>query len=157
MAYRTLPIDAPDNAIKDLVVEWNELLAQKRYAEALSMFPQCCHELTWTPENLGNIISGYGVLDNDDETLEHTLKHHNVSRFEITTLINRPDYKQIYDDCIDVNRNSLYGLNPEHYLGMVHFEDVPLSGFRSDLTARFHIKKIGLKELTLEFVDIHVM
>ena len=40
---------------------------------------------------------------------------------------------------------------------MVHFDDVPLSGFRSDLTARFQIKRIGSDRLTLEFLDLHVM
>jgi len=40
---------------------------------------------------------------------------------------------------------------------MVHYDDVPLSGYRSDLTARFHIMRVGEDRLTLEFLDIHVM
>lgn len=56
-----------------------------------------------------------------------------------------------------VDRENLYGLDPQKYLGMVHYEYVPLSGFCSDLTGRFHIKRVGEHHLTLEFVDIHVM
>ena len=40
---------------------------------------------------------------------------------------------------------------------MVHYNDVPLDGSPSDLTARFHIKKVSDDKLTLEFLDIHVM
>ena len=98
---RTLAIDASDEEIRNLVVEWHELLAQRRYAEALELL---------------QIIAG-----------------------------------------ISVDRENLYGLDPVEYLGMVHFDDVPLSGFRSDLTARFQIKRIGSDRLTLEFLDLHVM
>jgi hypothetical protein len=58
---------------------------------------------------------------------------------------------------MEVDRENLYGLDPQHYLGMVHYGYVPLDGQCSDLTARFHIKKIGDDRLTLEFLDIHVM
>ena len=40
---------------------------------------------------------------------------------------------------------------------MVHYDNVPLDGKPSDLTARFHIKKIEGGHITLEFLDIHVM
>jgi hypothetical protein len=40
---------------------------------------------------------------------------------------------------------------------MVHYNDVPLDGQRSDLTARFHIKRMASGRITLEFLDIHVM
>ena len=97
--------------------------------------------------------------DDDGPTpvLQWMLEHHRVSRFEVTTLLSRPDRDEIIREKIDVDRKHLYGLNPEHYLGMVHYDDVPLSGKRSDLTARFNIKRLGSDQLTLEFVDIHVM
>ena len=64
-----------------------------------------------------------------------------------------------------VNRKNLYGLDPALYLGMVHYDDVPVKGYpedpltsyRSDMTARFHIKRFGSDRLTLEFKDIHIM
>ena len=40
---------------------------------------------------------------------------------------------------------------------MVHYDDVPLDGEPSDLTARFHIKRVDDGTMTLEFLDIHVM
>jgi hypothetical protein len=58
---------------------------------------------------------------------------------------------------IQVDRANLYGLDPSRYLGMVHYDGVPLNGEPSDLTARFNIKKVKGGRLTLEFVDIHVM
>ena len=75
----------------------------------------------------------------------------------ITPLLGRADADEIIRDKIDVDRVNLYGLDPARYLGMVHYDDVPLDGFRSDLTARFHIRRVGPDRLTLEFLDIHVM
>jgi hypothetical protein len=153
---RTLAIDASDEEIRNLVVEWHELLAQRRYAEALELLPHSSEETDWTPELLDEVIQGYGVIGGDRETLDFLLKHHGVQRFEITTLVGRPDRDEIIAR-ISVDRENLYGLDPVEYLGMVHFDDVPLSGFRSDLTARFQIKRIGSDRLTLEFLDLHVM
>jgi hypothetical protein len=153
---RTLAIDASDDEIRSLVVEWHELLAQRRYSEALELLPHSTIEVDWTPELLDEVIRGYGVLNGDQETLDFLLKHHRVHRFEITTLLGRPDRNEIIAK-MSVDRQNLYGLDATEYLGMVHFDDVPLSGFRSDLTARFHIKRIGSDRLTLEFLDLHVM
>ena len=58
---------------------------------------------------------------------------------------------------IKADREHMFGLNPKDYVGMVHYNDVPLDGEPSDLTARFHIKKVEPAALTLEFLDIHVM
>jgi hypothetical protein len=155
---RTLPVNATDEEIKSLVVEWSELLAEKRYQEALAMFPFCNEEMEWTPNLLEKVINGYGVpADSDPETTRMLLDDWQVSCFEITTLVGRPDKEEIIRDSIEVDREHLFGLTPGKYLGMVHYNDVPLCGFRSDLTARFHIKKVGADRLTLEFLDIHVM
>jgi hypothetical protein len=153
---RTLPLHASDQEIKALVCEWSKLLAAKRYQDALDLFPHSDLELSWTSETLQQVIAGYGVLDEDSEALESLLARHEVPCFEITTLMGRPDRDEIIDK-IDVNRKSLCGLDPKHYLGVVHYEDVSLSGFRSDLTAQFHIKRVGAAQLTLEFLNLHVM
>jgi hypothetical protein len=154
---RTLPIDASDGEIKALVVEWSELLAEKRYREALEMFSHCDWEINWTPEALQQVIAGYGVIGPDDDTLGYMLEIHGVPRFEITTLRGRTDYNEILETRIEVDREDSFGLDPARYLGMVHYHDVPLSGFRSDLTARFYILRVGPDRLTLEFLDLHVM
>ena len=152
----TLPIDATNEQIREIVVEWSELLAAERYREALEIIPHSNEELYWTPEALEKVIAGYGVIDGDAETQAYLLAEHGVDRFVVTGLLEREDRDQIIAK-IDVDRDHLFGLDPTQYLGMVHYEDVPLSGFRSDLTARFHIKRVGENQLTLEFLDIHVM
>jgi hypothetical protein len=75
----------------------------------------------------------------------------------LTSLLALPNAKEIIANSIDVNRMDLFGLDPAHYVGMVHYDDVSLDGEPSHLTARFHIKKVSDTEITLEFLDIHVM
>ena len=154
---RILPLEATDKDIKDLIIEWNELLAKENYTEALFMFPTSNEENDWTPELLKECINGYGVINGDIETLEFMLEEYKVDEFKISSLLIRDDCKKIINESIEVDRENLYGLNSEDYLGMVHFNDVPLCGYLSDLTARFHIKKINKHQLTLEFLDVHVM
>jgi hypothetical protein len=144
--FRTLPLTATDDAIKELVVEWSELLAEGRFADALAMFPTA-RVNKWTPELLARTIAGYGVTEPPPCG----------KVFAVTTLRGRPDAADIIRTRIRVNRKDLYGLDPTRYLGMVHYDDVPLNGERSDLTARFHILRVGGDRLTLEFLDIHVM
>lgn len=154
---RTLPLEASDEEIKALIVEWSELLAEKRFAEALAMFASGNRSITREPDALAKVIAGYGALELDHATLEYMLKEHEVSCFEVTTLLGRPDRDELIRDKIKVDRAHLFGLDPKRYLGMVHYHDVPLSGRRSDLTAQFRIKRVGSDMLTLEFQNIHVM
>ena len=51
----------------------------------------------------------------------------------------------------------LTGTDYENIIGDVHYSDIPLNGERSDLTARFHIKKLDDETITLSFYDMHVM
>jgi hypothetical protein len=143
----TRPVAASDDEIKAQVAVWPELLARKRFREALAMFTPSDEEAAWTPELLEETIAGYGLPEPDPDG----------RRFEVTTLSGRPDRDDIVGKRIDVDRQNPYGLDPGQYLGMVHYDDVPLNGERSDLTARFHIKRVGVDRLTLEFLDIHVM
>lgn len=142
---RTLPVNASDDDIKQLVVEWSELLAQKRFADAIAMFE--CKGPQLTPEELELWIRNYGSAD----------PYPDGRTYELTSLLALENSADIIANSIDVDRENLYGLDPEQYLGMVHYDDVPLDGTPSDLTARFHIKKAGDDKLTLEFLDIHVM
>ena len=146
---------ASDDQIKTLVVEWSELLARKQFQQALSMF--ACFEkwVVWTAKELEETIAGYGSPD----------PHPDGVRFEIASLLERSDREEIIKHRIKVNRINLYGLDPTRYLGMVHYDDIPVKGYpddprtnhRSDMTARFHIMRVGDDHLTLEFLDIHVM
>ena len=152
---RTLPLAATDDQIRSLVVEWSELLAGKQFQTVLKMFPHYDFWGIWTAQELKETIAGYGSPD----------PHPDGVRFEIASLRERPDSADIIENCIKVNRKDLYGLDPALYLGMVHYDDVPVKGYpedpltsyRSDMTARFRIKLFGSDRLTLEFNDIHVM
>ena len=141
----TFAIAASDDEIKNAVVTWSELLAQKRYADALAMFPPA--EETMTAEELGKWIAGYGSPD----------PYPDGRTFEVTSLRALPQFENIFRNRIEVDRENLYGLDPHEYVGMVHYDDVPLNGQPSDLTARFHIKRLDDHRITLEFLDIHVM
>ena len=138
---RTLPIDATDAEIKQLVVEWNERLAEGKYEEALQLMLFSTEEYSWTPALLKSAINGYGVPNGDEETTQFLLEDHNVDEFVVSSLVNREDRGDIIENQIQVDRENRYGLDPNQYLGMVHYENVPLCGYLSDLTARFYLKK----------------
>jgi hypothetical protein len=154
MTHVAISIRSSDDDIRKLVVEWSEAIARGDFASAVAMFPS---EGDWTPELLRKTIQGYGVPDIDKETLASMLEQWEVDEFRITTIFGVTDPEEFIRTAIDVDRENLYGLDSRLYLGMVHYNDVPLSGYVSDLTARFHIKKVATDQLTLEFLDIHVM
>jgi hypothetical protein len=81
-----------------LVVEWFELLAQKRFKEALTILLFSSEELEWTPEILERVIEGYGVLDSDIETLALLHEEWEVDKFEITSLTGRNDKDEIIQE-----------------------------------------------------------
>lgn len=146
----TFVADCPDEEIRRAVVEWSESLAQGNYAAALGMFPHTSEsfDFEWTPEHLEDWISNYGCARKDYDSGEYR---------KVTSLFEQPDSQQFICNAIKVDRKHLFGLDPKHYAGMVHYDDVPLDGEPSDLTARFHIKRVDRGTITLEFLDIHVM
>jgi hypothetical protein len=146
-AYRTLPLSAADDAVKALVVEWSELPAAGRFADAPAVFPNAGDPSVRTPDLLARTIAGYGVPE----------PRPGGEVFAVTPLLARPDADDIIRNRVRVGRENLYGPDPARYLGRVRYDDVPLNGERSDLTARFHILRAGADRLTLEFLDIHVM
>ena len=153
MSTRSLALAATDDEIRKLVVEWSETIARGDFREALAMFP---YAGTWTADSLRKTIQGYGVPEHD-QTLSDMLAEWEVDEFRITSLFDIENSDEFIRKAIDVDRENLYGLDPQQYLGMVHYNDIPLSGYVSDLTARFHVRKVEQDQLTLEFLDIHVM
>jgi hypothetical protein len=146
----TFSVDCGDEEIRQAVVAWSECLAKENYSEALRMLLHTSESFGffWTPKKLADWISNYGTSRKDYDTGEYR---------KITSLFEQPNHAQFIEQAIEINRKSLYGLDSEHYIGMVHYDYVPLDGKPSDLTARFHIKLIGTNLITLEFLDIHVM
>jgi hypothetical protein len=118
-------------------------LAGGRFADALAMFPYSTEsfDVEWTPEALENWIANYGV----DEPYE------DGRRYTLTSLFDLADPQHLIAKSIDVDRENFVfeGPNEQDYVGMVHYDDVPLDGKPSDLTARFYIKKIGTNKLTI--------
>jgi hypothetical protein len=145
------PISASDDELRQAVVQWSELLAKKRFAEALAMFEPSDDKYAqdWTPELLEATIANYGCSDPFPDGRV----------FAITSLYDLPDVNvdQYVQAHVEVDRENLYGLDPARYVGMIHYEFIPLNGEPSDLTATFTIKKVGQDQITLEFLDIHVM
>ncbi len=146
----TFKFDCTDDELRDAVVAWSELLSQEKYGEALGMFLHTSESFgfEWTPSNLEDWIANYGCARIDYDCGEY---------HKVTSLFEQPLSEKFIRKAIKIDRENLYGLNPKEYAGMVHYNDIPLDGEPSDLTARFHIKKISEDTLTLEFLDVHVM
>ena len=146
----TFNASCSDEEIRNAVIEWSECLAQGKYAAALGMFLQSSESFgfEWTPEHLEDWVSNYGCARKDYDSRKYR---------KVTSLFDQPDSDHFIRTSIEVDREHLFGLDPEQYVGMVHYNNVPLDGKPSHLTARFHIKRMDKTTLTLEFLDVHVM
>ena len=74
---------------------------------------------------------------------------------EAGSIFAQPDPQAIIR-AIQVDRDAFDEDDPA-YLGIVHFDDVPLKQRLSTMTARFDIIQVGPDRLTLMFLDVHVM
>ena len=141
---RTLPLTCSDDDIRQLVVEWWELVAAGKFRVALDLVPHNDSEVTWTPEYLEVTIATHGVGPRYDDP-----------RVEAGSIFAQPDPQAIIR-AIQVDRDEFDEDDPAH-MGIIHFDDVPLKERLSTMTARFHIRQVGPDRLTLVFLDVHVM
>jgi len=148
---RTLSIDSSDEEIKNLVIEWNELLAVEKYEEAISMFLSDNLEVEWTPELLEQAVYSYGVIGYTREEIKEMFGSED---YKITSILDNKEKNKIMNS-IEISRD--WNFRDENIIGMVHYDCVPLNGELSDLTARFYIKKVYENNITLKFLDLHVM
>lgn len=148
---RTLSIYASDEEIKNLIIEWNELLAVEKYEEALSLFHSDNLEVEWTPNLLEQAIYGYGIIGYTREEIKEMF---GPEDYKITSIIDNKEKEKIINS-IEVTRD--WNFKDENIIGMVHYDCVPLNGELSDLTARFYIERIDESNITLKFLDLHVM
>lgn len=152
ITMRTLPITASKEEIRGLVIAWNELLAQEKYKEALEMFLlDEDNELDWTPELLESAVYAYGC---PGYTREEAKKEFGSSDYKVTSILENPDKDKIIDS-IDISSD--YGWMSKNDIAVIHYDNVPLNGTMSDLTARFFVRKVSDDEITLAFIDLHVM
>lgn len=131
--------------------EWNELLAVEKYEEAISMFLSDNLEVDWTPELLEQAVYGYGVIGYTREEIKEMFGSED---YKITSILDNKEKDKIMNS-IEISRD--WNFKGENIIGMVHYDCVPLNGELSDLTARFYIKKVDGSNITLEFLDLHVM
>lgn len=149
---RTLHITAGKDEIKKLVIEWNELLAQEKYKEALEMFlVDENSELDWTPELLESAVYGYGC---PGYTREEAEKEFGSADYKVTSVLDNPNRDEIIES-IDISSD--YKWMGENDIAVIHYNNVPLNGKMSDLTAIFFVRKIDEDRITLSFTDLHVM
>lgn len=148
---KTLPITASKEEIRELVIEWNEFLAQEKYKEAFEMFPAENNELDWTPELLESAVYTYGC---PGYTREEAEREFGSSDYKVTSILDNPDKNKIIES-IDISSD--YGWMGKNDIAVIHYDHVPLNGVMSDLTARFFVRKVTDDKLTLVFIDLHVM
>lgn len=147
---RTVPMNASDEAILEVLEEWTELLAAEDYAGALALLPPDPDQ-NWTPALLESDVYGYGL---PGLTRKEAAEQFGSADYKITSLRACADREEIVR-APDVGR--LVPKTLPNVVGMVHYEGVPLNGRRSDLTGIFYLVKVSEGEMTLRFHDLHVM
>ena len=170
---KTLPINASDEEIKTLIIEWNELLAQEKYEEAIDFI---LYENTkvvdgeiwiWTPEKLEAAVYTYGMPWYSKEEYEAEYGE-GAADLKVASLLHSPNSKELLDKIsfeinyytVSAERAELWGISNTDYeniMGDVLYDGVPLNDWNSDLTAIFYLKKIDENHMTLCFQDLHVM
>jgi hypothetical protein len=130
--------------VRQLVVDWSELLAQGKFSQALSLV--ALTEVPWTPEFLQFWISNYG----------YDRPRPDGRTFAVSSLFDLPEGSRIIQE-IEVDRVNPYGLDRARYVGVVMYSGIPLNGEESDLTAQFNMRRVWRKYIVLEFYELYVM
>jgi len=173
---KTVPIGAGREGIQSLVVEWLELLAQERYAQALDLLlydnTQTIDDApwVWTPERLEAAVYTYGMPWFTKEDIKREYGANTPVDYKVTSVLNAPDRDELledigtsvefFDKAVTEEKARLWGITELDYpniIGEVLFDGVPLDGERSDLTALFWIQRVDEENMTLVFRDLHMM
>ncbi|OUP06733.1 hypothetical protein [Anaeromassilibacillus sp. An200] len=173
---KTLPISAGKNEIKNLVIEWNELLAQEKYSEALDLILYDDtqqidgEEWIWTPERLETAVFTYGQPWYSKEDMKQLYGLDYSIDSKVTSLLTDSDKENrlenikisidFFDDVISADKAEIWGiskLNYKNIIGEIFFDGIPIDGERSDLTALFWIIRVSKNDITLVFRDLHMM
>lgn len=108
-------------------------------------------ELHWTPELLESAVYTYGC---PGYTREEAEEKFGFSNYKVTSILENPDKDKIIDS-IDISSD--YSWMGKDDVAVIHYDNVPLNGKMSDLTAKFFVRKVNDNEITLVFIDLHVM
>lgn len=170
---KTIPLNSGEEQIRNFVLEWNELLALEKYAEAIDFILYDNTQIIdgkpwiWTPEKLEASVYTYGMPWFSREEIEKEYGPGSAD-YKVTSLLNSPDKEELLSDIsitvdyytVTSEKAALWGLEKTDYeniIGDVHYDGVPLNGSSSDLTAIFYIQKVDNENITLLFHDLHVM
>lgn len=170
---KTIPLNSSEEQLKEFVLEWNELLAQEKYVEAIDFILYDNTQIIdgkpwiWTPEKLEASVYTYGMPWFSREEIEKEYGPGSAD-YKVTSLLNSPDKEELLSDIsitvdyytVTSEKAALWGLEKTDYeniIGDVHYDGVPLNGSLSDLTAIFYIQKVDNNNITLLFYDLHVM
>lgn len=155
---KTLPVNAGKEEIKNLVVEWNELLAQEKYSEAMDLI---LYDDTmeideqswiWTSEKLEAAVFTYGEPWYTKEEIEEKYGP-GSAEYKVTSILENPNREKIMED---IEVSSDFGWMGENDIAVIHY-NVPLNGEISDLTAIFFVRKVDDTKITLVFRELHVL
>ena len=173
---KTLSVDANQEELTNLVIEWIELLAQENYAKALDfILYDNTQEVDgkiwkWTPERLEASVYTCGLPWYSKDEMRQLYGVDYPVDGKVTSILNRQD-KEVwldgdlisihkFDGVISSQQAELWGISHLDYqniIGEIMFDGVPIDGKRSDLTALFWIKKLDSNQITLIFRDLHMM
>lgn len=98
---RTLSVNADKAEIKNLVVEWLELLAQEKYAEALELILYDNTQVvdgtlwTWMPQNLEAAVFTYGMPWFTKEEMKKRYGEDCKVDYKVTSVLARPDKEEL--------------------------------------------------------------
>ena len=171
---KTLPITADKSEIKNLVVEWLELLAKEKYSEALNLI---LYDNTqevdgvlwiWTPQKLEAAVFTYGMPWFTKEEMKKRYGEDCRVDYKVTSVLARSDKEELlekidvlfFDDAVTDEMAKTWGIEKLDYkniIGDVICDCVLLDGELSDLSALFWIQKTDDENMTLIFRDLHVM
>ncbi len=93
--------------------------------------------------SLESAVYGYGC---PGYTREKAEKEFGCADYKATSIFDHSDRDKIMES-IDVS--SAYKWMGENDIALIHYENIPLNGIMSDLTARFLVRKVDDNEITL--------
>lgn len=171
---KILPITADKGEIKNLVVEWLELLAKEKYSEALELL---LYDNTqevdgalwiWTPQKLKAAVFTYGMPWFTKDDIKQLYGADSKVDYKVSSILAHPNKNQLlerinidiydYDVSSEIAKTwSITKLDYKNIIGDVMCDCILLDGELSDLTALFWIVKVSENNITLIFRDLHVM
>ena len=137
----SIPINATDAEVLDVVTDWVDLLADGDFVEAQSLLIQDGAERDWPPSLVASVIGSYEFPPSVGSGEKSRVTR--VRDARVVDIEPRPSVSRW-------NKGGRQGV-----IGDVHF-DLPINGIWSDLTAIFSLRQLD-DRIAIELYDIHVL